>query len=108
MLRFVAVMDTDYSVDKSRRFIVSFYLSDDTIAVFEPPQRNSGVLGGKYLGRGRVMLPGQEIFKSEFTKYYSASDFFVGAKPVFNDITFIIVGADEYGKTKVTLHFAYL
>ena len=48
VLRFVAVMDTDYTVDKSRRFIVSFYLSDDTIAVFEPPQRNSGVLGNGY------------------------------------------------------------
>ena len=47
VLRFVAVMDTNYSVDMSRRFIVSFYLSDDTIAVFEPPQRNSGVLGGQ-------------------------------------------------------------
>ena len=75
VLRFVAVMDTNYSVDMSRRFIVSFYLSDDTIAVFEPPQRNSGVLGGKYLERGRVKLPGQEIFKSELTKYYTASDF---------------------------------
>ena len=98
VLRFVAVMDTNYSVDMSRRFIVSFYLSDDTIAVFEPPQRNSGVLGGKYLERGRVKLPGQEIFKSELTKYYTASDFYVGAKLMFNDITFIIVGADEYGK----------
>ena len=98
VLRFVAVMDTDYTVDKSRRFIVSFYLSDDTIAVFEPPQRNSGVLGGKYLERGRVKLPGQEIFKSELTKYYTASDFYVGAKLMFNDITFIIVGADEYGE----------
>ena len=75
VLRFVAVIDTNYSVDMSRRFIVSFYLSDDTIAVFEPPQRNSGVLGGKYLERGRVKLPGQEIFKSELTKYYTASDF---------------------------------
>ena len=63
-------------------------------------KRNSGVLGGKYLERGRVKLPGQEIFKSEFTKYYSASDFYVSAKPVFNDITFIIVGADEYGTFK--------
>ena len=98
VLRFVAIMDTDYTVDKSRRFIVSFYLSDDTIAVFEPPQRNSGVLGGKYLERGAVKLPGQEIFKSEFTKYYTASDFYIGAKPVFNDVTFIIVGADEYGE----------
>ena len=100
VLRFVAVMDTNYSVDMSRRFIVSFYLSDDTIAVFEPPQRNSGVLGGKYLERGRVKLSGQEIFKSELTKYYTASDFYVGAKLMFNDITFIIVGADEYGELK--------
>jgi len=99
VLRFVAVMDTNYSVDMSRRFIVSFYLSDDTIAVFEPPQRNSGVLGGKYLERGRVKLSGQEIFKSELTKYYTASDFYVGAKLMFNDITFIIVGADEYALT---------
>ena len=98
VLRFVAIMDTDYTVDKSRRFIVSFYLSDDTIAVFEPPQRNSGVLGGKYLERGAVKLPGQEIFKSEFTKYYTAKDFYIGAKPVFNDVTFVIIGADEYGK----------
>ena len=98
VLRFVAVMDTDYSVDKARRFILSFYLSDDTIAVFEPPQRNSGVLGGKYLERGRVKLPGQEIFKSELTKYYTSKEFYVGAKLVFNDIPFIIVGADDYGK----------
>jgi hypothetical protein len=91
------MMDTDYSVDKSRKFIVMFYLFDDTIAVFEPPQRNSGVLGGKYLERGRVKLPGQTIFKSELTKYYTSKDFSVGARVVFNDIPFIIVGADNYG-----------
>jgi hypothetical protein len=104
VLRFVAVMDTDYTVDKSRRFIVSFYLSDDTIAVFEPPQRNSGVLGGKYLERGAVKLPGQEIFKSEFTKYYTAKDFYIGAKPVFNDVTFVIIGADEYALSYMEAH----
>lgn len=42
VLRFVACMDTTRPIDMDRRFIVFFHLSDDTIAVFEPPQRNSG------------------------------------------------------------------
>merc|ERR1711937_318647 len=104
VLRFVAVMDTEYSVDKARRFTVSFYLSDDTIAVFEPPQRNSGVLGGKYLERGRVKIPGQEIFKSELTKYYTSKDFHIGATLVFNDVPFIIVGADDYAISYMESH----
>ena len=42
VLRFVAYMATDNPVDKDRKFIISYFLSDDTVAVFEPPQRNSG------------------------------------------------------------------
>ena len=39
------------------RFIISYFLSDDTILVFEPLQRNSGILGGKFLERGRIKKP---------------------------------------------------
>ena len=53
ILRFVAQMETNYEVDASRRFIISYYLSDDTVAVFEPPVRNSGVIGGKFLERAQ-------------------------------------------------------
>ena len=42
VLRFVARMDTARPIDLDRRFIVFFHLSDDTVTVFEPPQRNSG------------------------------------------------------------------
>lgn len=42
VLRFVAKLDTTRPIDMDRRFIVFYHLSDDTIAVFEPPQRNSG------------------------------------------------------------------
>jgi len=42
VLRFVGKMLTDRPIDKERVFIICLYLSDDTIAVFEPPQRNSG------------------------------------------------------------------
>ena len=92
-------MDTEYSVDAHRRFIISFFLSDDTISVFEPPQRNSGVLGGKFLERMRAPLPGQGKFKVEPTKYYSSTDLYIGAKIIINKTSFIIVGADDYGNT---------
>lgn len=39
-------------VDQTRHFVVTFFLIDDTMAIYEPPQRNSGVVGGKFLDRG--------------------------------------------------------
>lgn len=42
VLRFVAYMATDNPIDKERKFIIAYFLSDDTVSVFEPPQRNSG------------------------------------------------------------------
>ena len=45
---------------RGRSFIVSYYIRDFTIAVFEPPQRNSGIIGGKFLERTRVQVrPGR-------------------------------------------------
>merc|ERR1719362_1546362 len=39
--------------DKKRVFMFRYFLSDDTMSVFEPPQRNSGFIGGKFLERGK-------------------------------------------------------
>ncbi|KAK2952068.1 putative flagellar protofilament ribbon protein rib74 [Blattamonas nauphoetae] len=39
--------------DSSRRFIFSVYPTDDTIAIFEPLDRNSGTTNGKFLQRGK-------------------------------------------------------
>ena len=44
VIRFHARMDTTKPIDMDRRFIISYFLSDDTILVFEPPVRNSGIL----------------------------------------------------------------
>jgi len=44
VLRFLARMDTNKPIDMDRRFIISYFLSDDTLLVFEPPVRNSGRL----------------------------------------------------------------
>ncbi|XP_051565641.1 EF-hand domain-containing family member C2 [Myxocyprinus asiaticus] len=96
VLRFVGKMLTDNPIDKERVFIISFYLSDDTIAIFEPPQRNSGVIAGKFLERGRVKKPGQELFKSEMSEYFKAQDLYVGAKLHLNNQPFHLLDADEF------------
>ncbi|KAG7241352.1 hypothetical protein INR49_025718 [Caranx melampygus] len=96
VLNFQAKMVTTDPVDRGRVFIISFFLSDDSISVFERPQKNSGVLSGKFLERGRVKKPGQELFKSELSEYFKAQDLFVGATLCLNNSSFRLVDADEY------------
>lgn len=42
ILRYAAKLVTDIPVDKDRKFIISFFLSDDSISIFEHAERNSG------------------------------------------------------------------
>ncbi|GLD56572.1 EF-hand domain-containing family member C2 isoform X1 [Lates japonicus] len=96
VLNFRAKMVTTDPVDRERAFIISFYLCDDSISVFEQPQRNSGVLGGKFLERSRVKKPGQELFKSKLSEYFKAQDLYVGATLCINNKHFQLLDADEY------------
>jgi len=84
MLRFQAQMVTSSSADqnKDRKFIVRFYLANDTVEVFEPPVRNSGILGGKFMKRTATG--------------YQPSDFVKGSIVQFSQTDFEILGADEY------------
>uniref|UniRef100_A0A8D0GMK5 EF-hand domain-containing family member C2 n=1 Tax=Sphenodon punctatus TaxID=8508 RepID=A0A8D0GMK5_SPHPU len=104
MLRFLAKLLTNDPIDKDRKFVISYFLSDDTISVFEPPQRNTGVLGGKFLERGRIKKPGQEPFKSEPSEYYEAQNLFIGAKVCFHGHYFLLVDADEYAFNYMEKH----
>ncbi|KAF1584968.1 EF-hand domain-containing family member C2, partial [Eudyptes chrysocome] len=96
ILRFLAKLVTDSPIDTDRKFIISYFLSDDTISVFEHIQRNTGILGGKFLERGRIKKPGQELFKSEPSEYFKAQNLFVGARVCFHGHNFLLVDADEY------------
>ncbi|XP_046566308.1 EF-hand domain-containing family member C2-like isoform X2 [Haliotis rubra] len=96
VLRFLGRMNTSKPIDMDRRFIISYFLSDDSVLVFEPPVRNSGIIGGKFLERGRVKKPGQEPYSTEISSYYTAQDLFVGASVEFNKFKFILIDADEY------------
>merc|ERR1711988_577477 len=89
ILRFVAQLDTRAPEDRERLFIVSYYLADDTIIVYEPPARNSGIMGGKWMERCRVKMPGS-------SQFYTARDLHVGAMIEFRKHIFRLIEADEY------------
>lgn len=103
-LRFVCQLATDDPVQKLRRFVVTFYLSDDTIAVFESSGRNSGIIGGKFMERSRVPLPQQDLFSSSDMSFYTISDFALGVTLTFNKQQFVVVGADDYALNYMEQH----
>ena len=87
-VKFAVRLDNGSIVDEVRRFVLTAFLADDTIAVFEPVQRNSGIVGGKFLQRQKV--------KNPLTgKNFIASDFFVGARVVVNSFPFVVLATDE-------------
>jgi Ca2+-binding EF-hand superfamily protein len=74
--------------DELRRFVLSCFLADSSIAIFETVQRNSGILGGKFLQRQKVVNP-------ETGKAFTAPEFYVGQSIVINKFTFEVLGTDE-------------
>ncbi|KAK7796682.1 hypothetical protein U0070_024104 [Myodes glareolus] len=95
-LRYFAKLVTDKCADLDRMFVIAFYLSDDTVSVFEPIERNSGNAGGMFLKRSRVKKPGQEVFKSEFSEYIKAEELYIGTTVNVNGYLFHLLNADEY------------
>jgi Ca2+-binding EF-hand superfamily protein len=56
-LKFKAKFVSPCAEDAERRFLITFFMDDDTVAVYEPPKRNSGIMGGKFLERGKYKKP---------------------------------------------------
>ncbi|XP_075395441.1 EF-hand domain-containing family member C2 [Tenrec ecaudatus] len=94
--RFFAKLITHNCADLDRMFVISYFLSDDTMSVFELSERNAGFIGGKFLKRLRVKKPGQEVFKSEPSKYIQPEELYVGARVDVNGYIFHLLNADEY------------
>src|SRR3546814_574134 len=64
-------------IDASRKFVLTYYVQDGSVHIFEETIKNSGILGGHYVNRGHYLNknppeggPGRPI---------RASDVFVGA-----------------------------
>jgi hypothetical protein len=89
ILRFKGKFADPCPDDACRKFIFSLYLCDGTIVVREPPERNSGVMGGKFLARGK--------FTNQATgSLVVPGDFFIGAKIKMTDFEFLITDIDEH------------
>merc|ERR1711967_34195 len=89
VLRFLARLDSSSPEDNGRVFVIKYFLADDTVAVFEPPQKNSGISGGKFRERCRIKKPASH-------EYYSQADLYTGAVVELNGFMFVIYQADEY------------
>ncbi|KAL3809887.1 hypothetical protein ACHAXA_010496 [Cyclostephanos tholiformis] len=88
ILQFNAKLISDKSDDATRRFVLSFFMEDDTIAIREPPIKNSGVIGGSFLRR--------QTIKKENGSYFSAKDMYVGNILNIVGHQFLLLNADEY------------
>ncbi|XP_074905051.1 EF-hand domain-containing protein 1 [Buteo buteo] len=93
VLRYQVALESPNPEDRKRRFILSYFLSDDMISIYEPPVRNSGIIGGKYLGKTRVAKPGST---TENAMYYEPSDLTIGSTIEVFGHRFVITDADEY------------
>lgn len=93
VLRYLAALESPIPEDKDRRFVFSYFLATDMISIFEPPVRNSGIIGGKFLGRTKVVKSFSPV---DNPIYYSPSDFFIGAVIEVFGHRFVILDTDEY------------
>ena len=89
VLRFLAVFKYPEPQDVNRKFVVAFFLADDTVAVYEKPTRNSGFPEGKFIQRTKLI-------NKEQGRAFQAQDFSVGATLNINGFIFTLTGADEY------------
>jgi len=90
ILRYTAKLNTKVPEDIERRFIVSFYLSDDTVSVFEPANKNSGIVEGKFLERRKYKNVDKNM------EFITPTDFPLGGDVKINGYSFKILSCDEY------------
>lgn len=93
ILRFEAMLESQKPYDRERRFIISYYPSDDTISIYERVLRNSGIIGGKFLHR---MLADKPESTKDDPVYFTLRDFCVGATLQIYNHRFKIVNADRF------------
>ncbi|XP_070844225.1 EF-hand domain-containing protein 1 [Chaetodon trifascialis] len=93
VLRYTARLDSQNPLDEGRHFILSYFLANDMISIFEKATRNSGILGGRFLEKTRVPKPGSTVDNPEF---YSPADFAIGATVEVFSHRFVLTDADRY------------
>ena len=98
ILRYTARFNTRVPEDVDRKFIISFYLSNDTVSIFEPAQKNSGILEGPFLERKKY----KNVDKNN--EFISPTDLAVGGDIKINGYNFHIMGCDNYTTKYLATH----
>ncbi|XP_041661962.1 EF-hand domain-containing protein 1 [Cheilinus undulatus] len=93
VLHYSARLDSQNPEDEGRRFVLSYFLADDMISIFEKPTRNSGIIGGKFLKKTRIPKPGSTVENPEF---YSPADLAIGATVEVFSHRFVLTDADQF------------
>lgn len=88
-LQFKARLDTTNRIDMDREFVVSYYLADDTVSVFENEVRNSGITGGKFIERTKLWTP-------DNSRVLTPEDFAIDETVVLNRFRFVLTDASEF------------
>ncbi len=91
ILRYAATVPLDmrHPSDVDQKFVISYYLADDTISVYCRSPPNSGLTSGLFLNRGKHL-------NLDTNKFFGADDFYVGARLRFRGKTLVISDVDQY------------
>ena len=87
-LKYTAKLVTKRDSEKGRMFRISWYLDTGTMSIYEPVQRNSGVVGGAFQKR-------QKTINEKTGEYVKLEELYVGATLVIRSHLFEITDVDE-------------
>jgi len=91
-LKFSAQLMSNQPEDNERRFVITYFLQDDAIAIAESSGKNSGFVQGKFLEKGKY----KNIRNN--SQSFSPFDFKVGKSVTINGLTFYISDSSEATK----------
>ena len=72
------------------KIIISFYLADDNISIYEPAQKNSGIIEGKFLHKRKYKNVDKNM------AFITPTDMAIGGDVKINGHSFHILSADDY------------
>jgi hypothetical protein len=95
ILRFTSRFADPKPEDAERLFVVNFHLEDDTLSIHEPPQRNLGIVTGKFLEKAvHLNMTTGNLFTAE--------DLYPGAIISVHSRKFELLDCDEFTRRYYT------
>eukprot|EP01041_Mallomonas_annulata_P008802 gene8802-18211_t len=93
-------MITEHFVDRTRTFLLSFFLEDGTMQIFEEAKYNSGVTSGPFLKKGKYIntLPPEDTLGEgggDAPRPFKATDIFLGNVFSTNGAKFQVIEMDS-------------